>query len=183
MIKKLFNPKTELYQAFKEFVTGSEFPWIWIDEKKLKLNTQKGHQDLGYYMHVFLQTPSQGSFYPKPVCTNVDYAVNLFLEIAKENKIETKVIYRIAANCVHSSNSMMYSVVHEDHDYPHKVMLVYLTDPNGGDTMCEGESFLGLEDDIVILEGKHCHRPPIDGRRIVLVYTFLDNELSCRLQK
>ena len=51
---------------------------------------------------------------------------------------------------------------------------VYLTNPEGGSTVCEGEEFTGKEDDAIIFEGKHYNYPPKRGRRMVIVATFSD---------
>ena len=187
MITQLYNPKTDFYKSFKEFVLGRNFQWYWIEKSTLN-GEEQNYQNIGFYSHAFLlrsATPPAAKeicLYPKPCSAHIDQAQYLFLEICKSNNIEPLLLYRMNANLVHPTSSREYTIPHYDHEYPHKNMLVYLTDPSGGDTMCEGESFLGKEDDIIVLEGEHCHRPPIDGRRIVLVYTFLDYELCSRLK-
>ena len=39
-----------------------------------------------------------------------------------------------------------------------------------------GEEIIAEEDDVVIFDGslKHCARPPIKGRRVVLIVTYYD---------
>ena len=180
MIKKIINPKTDLYKSFKSHVLGADFSWYWLPESTPGYY-KKGYDNIPHFSHSFLtRSPYQDIFYTRANSVHIDFAHDVFLEICKANNIEPVVIYRMNANLVLPTESMKYSVPHTDHKYPHKNMLVYLTDPNGGDTACEGENFLASEDDVIIMEGEHCHRPPIKDRRIVLVYTFLDCELRDR---
>ena len=51
-------------------------------------------------------------------------------------------------------------------------MITYLTDPDGGETVCEGEGFVGQEDDVIVMDGWHHHRPPARKRRVVIVSTY-----------
>ena len=59
-----------------------------------------------------------------------------------------------------------------DFDYNHSGNL---SDNYGGDTLVGDEKHIGMEDDIIIFNGdvEHCHKPPLKGRRIVLVTTML----------
>ena len=61
---------------------------------------------------------------------------------------------------------------HMDHEFPHKNMLIYLTDA-GGSTIVEGEEFAPEEDDVIIFEGMHWHKLPKKERRVVLVMTYI----------
>jgi len=86
-------------------------------------------------------------------------------------------VYRINANAVHPVESNILTVPHNDHEFPHKNMLIYLTN-TGGDTIVFDEGgkkhhFTPVEDDIVVFEGLHCMVPPKSGRRVVLVATYL----------
>ena len=71
-----------------------------------------------------------------------------------------------------SDKRNIISVPHEDHEYPHKNMLIYLTDA-GGSTFVEGEEFAPEEDDVIIFEGIHWHELPKQKRRVVLVMTYI----------
>ena len=57
-------------------------------------------------------------------------------------------------------------------DFPHKNMLIYLTDA-GGSTFVEGEEFAPEEDDVIMFEGLHWHKLPRKERRVVLVMTYI----------
>ena len=180
MIQKLYNPKTELYLKFKNFVLDSKFSWFWISESTPGYE-EGNYENIPYFSHTFLvRSGYEDRFYAKTNCQHIDYAHDVFLEISRTNNIEPLVVYRMNANAVFPTSSMKYSIPHHDHVFPHKNMLIYLTDPNGGDTVCDGESFLAEEDDVIIMEGEHFHKPPSSGRRVVLIYTFLDWELRNR---
>ena len=78
-------------------------------------------------------------------------------------------------NCVHPTQNRVLSVPHQDHEnLPHKNLLIYLTDCDGGETRVEGNEFFAKEDDIITWDSQyHNHRPPSTQRRIVLVATYL----------
>ena len=78
------------------------------------------------------------------------------------------------ANAVYPTEKNLPSPVHVDHEFPHKNLLIYLTDPQGGTTIVEGKEYLAKEYDVILFDGKpHCARPPSKDIRIVLVFTFL----------
>jgi len=175
MITRLHNPKTDFYLEFKSLVLGDNFHWYWN-------NTSHGNQhhhdgeNYGFFSHLFLERPGYSFLYPKPNSQFVELAHKLFIEIACANNIDAKVIYRINANMtVPLDSKNKYGPLHTDHEFPHKNMIVYLTDCNGGGTMVSGEKpYYGQEDDVIIFEGEHQAGCPKFGRRVVLVYTFND---------
>ena len=62
---------------------------------------------------------------------------------------------------------------HVDHPFPHKNMLIYLTDA-GGKTVIGNDSHNPREDDIIIFGGEeHFHYYPQQKNRIVLVVTYV----------
>ena len=175
MIEKLVNLRTEKYLQFKRFVLNNEeFKWSWLSQTTPDLN-EEGYDNFGFYVHSFIDRPdSLNGYFTQPASEYIIQANNVVSEILTNNGIEIKVIYRMSANCVHSTDSGQYSVPHVDHEFPHKNLLIYLTDPQGGETVVEEEKYLGEEDDVIMWgEGMHYHKPPSAGRRIVLVTTFL----------
>lgn len=176
MIESLYNPKTEAYLDLKNIICNDcTFNWGYYGRTTPGFE-KGGHDNFGFYQHPFLDRPTPEQHPYSRVCSAlIDHANVVVVELLKKNNITVEVIYRISANCVHPTETNEYSVPHKDHLFPHKNLLVYLTDPAGGDTVCEGESFLGKEDDVIIFEGEHYHRPPLKGRRIVLVATYIDS--------
>ena len=174
MITKLINARTEKYLQFKHFILNGDFKWIWLKETTPYLN-EDGYDNFGFYVHPFITRPSKSTgYHSHPSSDHISTARNVILEILKNNEITPKVIYRMSANCVHPTATNRYSIPHVDHEFPHKNLLIYLTDPQGGETVVEGEKYLGKEDDVIMWEeGMHYHRPPSAGRRIVLITTFL----------
>jgi hypothetical protein len=175
MIKLLENPKTNSYKILKNIILGREFPWFFNSNSTESVPyDEKIHSNFSFYSHGILIKPGFNEiYYPKVNSGYIDLCNQIFLDITSKNNINPMVIYRINVNAVHPSETLKYSVPHVDHDFPHKNMLIYLTNPNGGEIICEGESILPNEDDVVILEGEHYIKSPSHGRRIVLVYTFL----------
>ena len=110
----------------------------------------------------------------------MDYVIDQIFEL---NRIRCHCIYRINANSVFPQpTGGILTQPHIDHQFPHKNMLIYLTD-SGGDTICfdnDGKKhhYTPAEDDIVEFQGLHCMQPPKDKRRVVIVVTYLDEDLE-----
>ena len=181
MIKRLENPNKPAYRELKNFILGRDFPWMWI-ESNVGNTSDNPNTNFGLYTHSLLNRPDDGSKYvfSKKNSPYTDNAWAAISEILDYNNIFPRVLYRLCVNCSHPTETGEASNIHTDHDYPHTNMLIYLTDTNGGDTFVEGEPFPGKEDDVILFEGRHNHKPPKSGRRIVIVATmlFLDNDLN-----
>jgi hypothetical protein len=178
-IRQLSNPKTQNYLKFKhDTLDDVYFPWFWNPAATPELTAPNGCADIGFYSHTILDAPhrfpgKQDRYYSKSYSPLLDEVHNILLDILYHNNINVITFYRMAINCVHPTGNNKPTVPHTDHDHPHKNILVYFTDPDGGETMCEGDKFLGKEDDVIMLDGIHNHRPPSQKRRIVLVATGL----------
>ena len=179
MIKILKNPKTPAYRELKEFVLGETFPWMWSENNVVGKSSSS---NFGIYTHALISRPDDGSGYvfSKKSSPYAENAYDVVREILDYNNLFPRVLYRLCVNCVHPTETNEPSMIHVDHMYPHTNLLIYLKDTNGGDTFVEGEPFPGREDDVILFEGKHNHKPPKSGRRIVIVATmlFLDNDLN-----
>ena len=175
MITKLINPRTERYIKLKRFIlNSSKFSWTWMNQTTPNRN-KDGYDNFGFYVHSFLDRPAPLRVcYSSPCSDHTVYANNVIAEILDHNNMSPKVIYRMSANCVHPTETGKFSVPHIDHDFPHENILIYLTDPQNGQTIVGNDSYLGKEDDAITWGGEeHYHKPPSKGRRIVLVATFL----------
>lgn len=165
---------TWAYNELKEIVLGQDFPWFWHEQAYDETEVTASTSNFSFFSHVILERPGYTTLYPKVNSQYIDLAHKVFVDIAEQQKIEPKVIYRINANLTIPSETGKPGPIHTDHDFPHKNMIVYLTDCNGGATMVENqEPFYGTEDSVLIFEGKHQHSLPKSGRRVVLVYTFI----------
>jgi len=176
MISKLSNLKTDNYKQLKETVLSFNFPWHWVEGSVINTEVNDTYENFGYYSHCFLGSP--GGYPGKPLhsipsSSFLSLAHDVTLEILHHNNVQPQVIYRLHANCVHPTKTNKPGFPHTDHSFPHKNLIVYLTDTYGGDTIVEEKTFSGKEDEVILFSGEHYHYPPVEERRIVLVSTFL----------
>ena len=88
------------------------------------------------------------------------------------NDIEYNYLVRLSVNSTSPLKGVKKTLWHEDHTFPHKNILVYLTN-SGGKTIVEREEFDPREDDIIVFSGMHQHLTPAKERRVVIVGTFV----------
>ncbi|MFZ9728573.1 MAG: hypothetical protein ACO3CD_06125 [Candidatus Nanopelagicaceae bacterium] len=174
---KLNNPKTETYLRLKDHILSENFPWFQYNETLEPGSDLGEYDDVPFLSHGFLIRPGiGGNYYSRPNSQNLDQLQEVFREICFVNGIDPQIVYRMNANYTVPTEKNLPSPPHVDHDYPHKNMLIYLTPTNGGHTIVNGEEIFAEEDDVVIFDGslKHCARPPLRGKRIVLIVTYYD---------
>ena len=169
MIRLLTNPYTEEYKQFKQHVLSNQFAWYWLDCNVLGAQSTVVYDNFGFYQQEIVKPPERRDNYVSPYLKT---AFSIFRSILSYNDIEYNRMLRCCVNNTHSTKSHRLSIPHNDHPYPHTNLLVYLTDTNDGETICDGQSFYGEEDDVIIFQGLHCMRPPLNDRRIVIVYTY-----------
>ncbi len=190
MFNKLKTPDTEEYKELKGLILSPMFSWHVNDQATAFLDPTKGYSDLWFYSHSFLHGPNHPdnprpdhNKYPKVNSNYMDLMDIVVDQIFELNRVRCHCIYRINANSVYPQmKGGILTQPHVDHQFPHKNLLVYLTDA-GGDTICfdkEGKKhhYTPSEDDIVEFQGLHCMQPPPDKRRVVIVMTYLDEELE-----
>ena len=178
MFTRLETPDTGDYAGLKELILGPHFGWSHNAKATPYMENTRSYQDLSFYSHAFLHGPSpRRGLYSK---ANSEYLPNVETvigQIFELNNVKMNVVYRINANAVHPVEGNVLTVPHTDHEFPHKNMLIYLTN-TGGDTIVFDDAgkkhhFTPVEDDIVTFEGLHCMVPPKKGRRVVIVVTYL----------
>ena len=170
------NPKTDTYNQFKDFVLSNDFPWFrWNQTIKGESQLQKGHDDYPFLSHRFLTRPLRSCLYSQPNSEHIKPMHQVFREIADFNGLDPQVIYRMNANAVYPTKDNLPSPSHIDHNFPHKNMIIYLTDPHGGSTIVDGQEYEPEEDDVLIFDGqeRYCTKPPSKNIRISLIMTFL----------
>ena len=180
MFTKLETPDTPEYSDFKKLVLSANFGWSYnsMATGYSKYVAGNGYSDLAFYSHAFLHGPSPShGLYSKVNSEHIDLVEVLLDQIFSLNNLKVEVVYRVNANAVHPVESNILTVPHNDHEFPHKNMLIYLTN-TGGDTIVFDEGgkkhhFTPVEDDIVVFKGLHCMVPPKKGRRVVIVVTYL----------
>tara|TARA_E500000305_G_C3918924_1_gene187134 strand:- start:111 stop:716 length:606 start_codon:yes stop_codon:yes gene_type:complete len=199
-IVKLKNPKTKLYTDIKNHILGNSnlgkenFNWTYLKRTTQEFNEEnlteyyypilkKYHQEdksifnTPMYNSVFLARPNRQDLYSIIYSQSfMEYINEMYSEILNANiniMGSFNMMCRCAANAVHPSTlENVITVPHTDHNFPHKNMLIYLTD-SGGSTFVEGEEFAPEEDDVIIFEGMHWHELPKEERRVVLVMTYI----------
>jgi len=178
MFTRLQTPDTGDYTSFKELILGPHFGWSHNAQATPYMEGRGDYSDLSFYSHAFLHGPSSRhgliSKANSEYLPNVELLINQIFEL---NNIKAHCVYRINANAVHPVEGNVLTVPHNDHEFPHRNMLIYLTN-TGGDTIVfddQGKKhhFTPVEDDIVTFEGLHCMVPPKKGRRVVIVVTYL----------
>lgn len=175
MIGQLKNPMSELYVGFKQFVFSPEFPWFYQPNSNYEeVPDESKHGSIPYYVHSFLQKPEINGKYPSSNSDYIEPVSSLLKEIIELNNVEFNSFIRIGLNCVHPqvNKDIQCTVPHYDHSFPHKNMLIYLTDA-GGKTVVGDDAFDPKEDDVIVFEGMHYYHVPLEKRRIVLVSTFI----------
>ena len=173
--KFLKNPRTDTYINFKNLVLSDNFPWYrWSKTMMEGESVQKNHDDFTFLSHNFLTRPQTSCLYSQVnSAEHVKPMQQVFREIADFNELDPQIIYRMNANAVYPTEKNLPSPLHVDHTFPHKNMIIYLTDPQGGSTIVDGKEYLAKEDDVLVFDGElHCARPPSKDIRIVLVTTF-----------
>ena len=174
----LNNPKTDTYLQLKEHILSEHFPWFHYSETLEPGSDLNGYEDSPFLSHGFLIRPGvDNNYYSRANSQDLGLLQEVFREICFVNGINPQVVYRMNANYTVPTEKNLPSPPHVDHDYPHKNMLIYLTPTNGGHTIVNGEEIIAEEDDVVIFDGslKHCARPPLKGRRVVLIVTYYDS--------
>ena len=167
-------PETDEYNRLKQEVLSVDFPWFFNSH-----STMTGAKnDLSFYSHVFLAGPVQPDYafpdqkrYSQTKSQYIDSFDRVLDQIFDYNNMNVNCVFRMNANAVHPTQDSVLSEPHVDHYFPHKNLLIYLTDA-GGETHVEGESFSPSEDDVVTFEGLHWMSPPKLKRRVVLVATY-----------
>jgi len=181
MILPLKNPNTDNYKILKNIILSNDFPWYYHETSTLdylldieQQNLEK-YGNLPFYGHTFLDRPDGLEKYKKVSEVKSQYfdlSYTVFEEILNFNNLNLEYFYlRMNANCVHSDSVYQYSLPHIDHRFPHKNIIVYLTN-SGGNTIIEEVPYEPKEDDVLIFEGEHYIEKPKASRRIVLVSTI-----------
>ena len=174
-IIQLKNPKTELYHHCKKVVVDMNFPWFYTKRTLLPEATphydRSNHTENSHLTHSLLVRPNDGHRYPIQCSEHLENCEKMLMEIFDYNNIRVGCFFRMCLNLVFPSGGIQLTIPHEDHFYPHKNVLVYLTN-SGGSTFVEGQEHDPIEDDVITFEGEHYHKLPERDPRIVLVATY-----------
>ena len=191
IIKKLKNPRNKLYYDLKNLILSQDFDWhyfedtvtpnnkdldFWGEEVKKYIGEGLIIENPSMHTHPFLLRSCPERLYPKTNSVYMDDLNRLYCDIFNINgflNTDFNMMCRCSVNAIApSDNRNLRSVPHQDHEFPHKSMLIYLTDA-GGRTFVEDEEFAPEEDDVIIFQGTHWHELPKQKRRVVLVMTYI----------
>ena len=168
MIQKLDNPLTSDYIDLKNFILSIDFPWFRLPNTTLNINDD----GISFFTHTFLERPEANIGYSRANSPYIDGCLKVLHQIVSYNDVEFNYFIRASVNLVSPCPTVKSTVEHCDHQFPHKNILIYLSESDG-DTVVNGENFSPQEDYGIIFTGKHYHYTPTDKERIVLVGTFI----------
>ena len=181
-IIQLNNPKTERYNNLKNLILDGDINWFYhptTTPASLNYNDYTLNKNIfnpPMYSHIFLLRTDLNNLYAKVNSPYMEDVNRMYCEIFNANRDVMKsfnMMCRCAANETQPYNGPDDKTrAHVDHDFPHKNMLIYLTDA-GGNTFVEDEEFAPEEDDVIIFEGLHWHQLPKHKRRVVFVMTYI----------
>ena len=168
MIQKLDNPLTSDYIDLKNFILSIDFPWFRLPNTTLNIKDD----GISFFTHTFLERPESNIGYSRANSPYIDGCLKVLHQIVSSNDVEFNYFIRASVNLVSPCSTVKRTVEHCDHQFPHKNILIYLSETDG-DTVVDGENFSPQEDCGIIFTGKHYHYTPTDKERIVLVGTFI----------
>ena len=174
------------YLNLKEQVAGREMPWYSMLET---LEVDATEQDYGFLSHAVLLGPSKNktigklcNLFSTPVSANyLHLTQQVVREILEANKLNYSCIYRMNFNLCLYKGENATSPLHTDLDFPHKILLIYMSNFSGGETVIEVDGVKHLsepeEDKIIHVDGKYRHGvnfpSGIHDRRIVLNVCYM----------
>lgn len=184
-IKELKNPKTDSYLKLKDYVLSNEFSWYWNNKSTRLWENTDEYVNMPFLSHIFVKRPEE-TFrkIPEQSSSISFHAAEVLLEILAHNNIDIDFFLRINANCVFPFKKVISSFPHVDHHYPHKNLLVYLTDAGGkvlvkkNGVKSKFVSYDPKEDSVISFDGvEHYMQTPEQTspyvRRVCLVATFI----------
>ena len=181
LIRELDNPCTQEYVELKEYVHGSGIPWFY------QPTTGSVHDDEGKKMdiplwghHVMVRPNLLGKPYSTITSDSFESCCTVLGQIFAHNGIQVSVIYRINFNLTYNNRNKL-TPWHQDLEFPHSNMLIYLNKFGNGCTYVRDgdteERHTPKEDGIILFGGEFDHRhsaPKRYERRIVMVVNFLE---------
>ena len=170
-MKKLRNPKTEKYLELKKFVCGENFPWF-INECVVEQTPYQNRPNWSY-CHPIMSRPEMNHYAFSETLRAKEF-VEAVSEILDFNGYNNYFLLRIATNSTHPVPEKERTVgwFHSDHDWEHHNLIVYLT-PTDGATYVQDKPFYPEVDDVLTFQGTHAQQYPTQGRRVVLVATYM----------
>lgn len=169
------NFLTEEHKVFIDnYILDTNFPWYF-------LNGAVAEDDKNwFFFHTILTRPEGHSIYENRVnADHSDMFVDMLETFCENNNLECNKIFRISVNLVFP-NGNLESLIHVDHNFPHKQLILYLNDSPTSMTNVYNENQTEIIHKITAEKFKgasfnalpHSVTLPTEGRRVVIVYTF-----------
>ena len=185
MIRKFSNPKTQSYRNFKSLILGNNFPWYRseelmnptiVDSWAVNVDDVGQYSNTPFWGHSFLQM-NHYKPYPEVSSPYIDNYQAVLAEIFNFHKIPFALVVRLCVNLVYPNpHGPQQTIPHVDHPFPHKAMMIYLTDA-GGEFICEDEKHHPREDDIIVIDGEeHSFVLPQKKPRVTLIATYIEED-------
>jgi hypothetical protein len=180
-MKKLINPGGPSYRELKSLILGPQFPFQYLEYSTTDNEPSEQYRSWPHWSHTVFERPIP-NLKPVPVLQSPfgDVFSRFFQELFTTNKLGVITIFRLNVNATHPSKDNRPGYPHVDHPFPHRNILVYLTDTDG-DTVIVDDDIVHTpkEDEIIMFSGVHYAMLPTDGRRVVIVCTVLTEDLLC----
>jgi hypothetical protein len=179
-MNQLQNPQTDNYKSLKEWATGSNLPWFAMGEminRGVEGKYDERFENREFLSHRILAGPEHSKFrISEKMSDLLELSSQVIFEIAYHNELTVNALLRVNLNMTLPTNPPKLCPPHVDHEFPHQNLLLYFTS-SGGATVCfteEGEKeFEPQEDDVLLMQGLHSYRTPLQNNRIILVATFI----------
>jgi len=177
MIKKFKDYLTEQDKKFiKETVLGPNFSY-YLNDHTVKTDSIVDAKNYFFSHTIILRPELRNPDFPYN-SEHFEYFVKLISRVVKKIDINLKEIYRMSLNLTFS-NGIDGCPEHQDHDYKHKTIILYLNE-------CDEEASTFIVDENKTHEIKptfntgvyfgsniHSMKNPKHGLRLVLVTTFI----------
>jgi hypothetical protein len=167
----LIEEKNILSSTEKEFINnfilGDNFPFFWN-----KMQTEYDKDP--YFSHVLLRRDSL-----EINSIHFDFFFNILNNFCKKNNIKIKKILRGCINLTYPLQKKI-GAIHKDHDLDHKLFILYLSDPNGGNTYLYNENKKLIKEikakqfsSVCFNNCFHSAGLPNKDRRVILIFNFI----------
>ena len=160
-------------------ILNSNFPYYWNENQCY--NEDGSPDDTGFLCHTVVKRPELRSKNEPFFNSSLgEHFVDILNSFCKKNKIKYKEILRIAVNFTFNVGTNK-SLIHNDHDFFHKQLLVYLTDNKNAPTFLLSKDKNKLIKKVnpkkyrgfMFEDCPHYMQMPEKGKRIVIVFTFV----------
>lgn len=156
----------------------ANFPFYWNGNQCW--NEDGSPDDTGFLCHNVVQrVEARSKDEPFFNSSSGEYFVDILNSFCKKNKIKYNKIFRIAVNLTFNVGATK-SLIHNDHEFFHRQLLVYLTDNKNAPTVLLSKDKKKIIKKVnpkryrgfMFDDCPHYMHMPKKGKRVVIVFTF-----------